>query len=270
MLNQFFDSVILGIVEGLTEFIPVSSTGHLILTDALLAKNTEVSDVFAVFIQVGAILAVVWARRMRIIKMVCGLPNERPQQLLAAKIVIAFLPAAFMGALLHGFIKDVLFSPWVVSVSLIIGGIFMLFAERISKPAQIQNMEAMSLKMALGVGLCQVAALIPGVSRAGASIVGARMLGIEMRTAAEFSFFLAIPTIFGAAVFDLYQNWDIVSKDDIPVFAVGTIAAFISALIVVNYLIDFVGKYGFKPFGYYRIVAGILFLILLYTGIIGA
>lgn len=143
MFAPYLDSIILGIVEGLTEFIPVSSTGHLILTDALLAKSTEVSDVFAVFIQIGAILAVAWARRMRIINMVLGLPDDRQQQLLAAKIVIAFLPAAFMGAFLHGFIKEVLFSPWVVSISLIVGGVFMLFAERLSKPATIQNMESM-------------------------------------------------------------------------------------------------------------------------------
>lgn len=269
MITQFLDSIILGIVEGLTEFIPVSSTGHLILTESLLGRNHETAGVFDVFIQIGAILAVVWARRARIVKMIVGLPSVREEQLLATKIVVAFLPAAFAGAFLHSFIKDVLFSPWVVSIGLIVGGVFMIFAERLARPQTITNMESMSLKMALGVGLCQVAALIPGISRAGASIVGARLLGVEMRTAAEFSFFLAIPTIFGAAAYDLYQNWDIVSADDIPSFAIGTIAAFMSALVVVNYLIDFVGKYGFKPFGYYRIVVGCLVLGLLYSGIIG-
>ncbi|PZP54697.1 MAG: undecaprenyl-diphosphatase [Micavibrio aeruginosavorus] len=268
MLDNIIDSIILGIVEGLTEFIPVSSTGHLILTESILNRHHETAGVFDVFIQVGAILAVVWARRMRILKMAIGLPNERAEQLLAAKIIIAFIPAAIAGFFLHGFIKEVLFSPWVVAIGLIVGGIFMLFAERLSKPPMITNMESMSLKMALGVGLCQVAALIPGISRAGASIVGARMLGVEMRTAAEFSFFLAIPTIFGAAAFDMYQNWDIVSASDLPWFALGTIAAFFSALIVVNWMINFVGKHGFKPFGYYRIVVGIIVLIFLSLGYI--
>lgn len=268
MIDHFFDSIILGIVEGLTEFIPVSSTGHLILTETLLNREHGNASVFDVFIQIGAIFAVVWARRARITRMVLGLPSDRDEQLLALKIIVAFLPAAFAGALLHNFIKEVLFSPWVVSIGLIVGGIFMLFAERIAKPATMTNMESMSVKTALCVGLCQVAALIPGISRAGASIVGARLIGVEMRTAAEFSFFLAIPTIFGAAAYDLYQNWDIVSANDIPFFAVGTIAAFISALFVVNFLIDFVGKYGFKPFGYYRILIGVIVLSLLYAGII--
>lgn len=268
MLVNFIDSVILGIVEGLTEFIPVSSTGHLIMAESILNRQSASSDIFVVFIQMGAIMAVIWARRMRLLRMTAGLFSDRTEQLLASKIVLAFLPAAFTGALLHDFIKTVLFSPWVVAIGLIIGGIFMLFAEKISKPEKITNIESMSLKMAFAVGCCQIAALIPGISRAGASIVGARMLGVEMRTAAEFSFFLAIPTIFGAAAYDLYQNWDIVSKNDIPQFAIGTIAAFLSALVVVNRMIDFVGKYGFKPFGYYRIVVGVLVLILLYSGII--
>ncbi len=268
MLENIIESIILGIVEGLTEFIPVSSTGHLIVTESLLNRHHETAGVFDVFIQIGAILAVVWARRMRILKMVSGLPNDREEQLLAAKIIVAFIPAAIAGAFLHGFIKEVLFSPWIVAIGLIVGGIFMLFAERLAKPPLITNMESMSLKMALGVGLCQVAALIPGISRAGASIVGARLLGVEMRTAAEFSFFLAIPTIFGAAAFDMYQNWDIVSAADLPFFAIGTVAAFFSALIVVNWMIDFVGKHGFKPFGYYRIVIGILVLTLLGFGYI--
>ncbi len=268
MFENIIESIILGIVEGLTEFIPVSSTGHLIITESLLGRHHETAGVFDVFIQVGAILAVIWARRMRIIRMIAGLPSDRDEQLLAAKILIAFLPAAIAGALLHGFIKEVLFSPWIVATGLIVGGIFMLFAERLAKPPLITNMESMSLKTALGVGLCQVAALIPGISRAGASIVGARLLGVEMRTAAEFSFFLAMPTIFGAAAFDMYQNWEIISSADLPYFAIGTIAAFFSALIVVNWMINFVGKHGFKPFGYYRIVVGILVLILLYSGFI--
>ena len=263
------NSIILGIVEGLTEFIPVSSTGHLILAGAFLNSHNS-ANVFEVFIQIGAIFAVVWARRMRILRMVSGLTGDRNEQLLAAKIIIAFFPSAIAGFFLHGFIKSVLFSPWVVAISLVAGGIFMIIAERMAPPVKDTNMEAMSLKTALGVGLCQVASLIPGVSRAGASIVGARLLGVEMRTAAEFSFFLAIPTIFGAAAYDLYKNFDVLSADDIPFLAIGTISAFISALIVVNWMIDFVGKHGFKPFGYYRIIVGLIVMACLYAGVISA
>ena len=268
MIAPYIDSIILGIVEGLTEFIPVSSTGHLIAAESILGRTEESAKVFDVFIQIGAILAVVWARRIRIIHIIAGLPKDRVQQLLALKIIVAFLPAAIAGVLFYPIIKAVLFSPWVVGITLITGGIFMIFAEKFARQPDVTSMESMSVMTALKIGLCQILSLIPGVSRAGASIVGARLLGVEMRTAAEFSFFLAIPTIFGAAVYDLYKSRDLLSPNNVPEFAIGTIAAFSSALIVVKWLIDFVGKHGFKPFGYYRIVAGIILIALLYTGTI--
>lgn len=175
-----------------------------------------------------------------------------------------------MGVLLHDFIKNVLFSPWVVGISLIVGGIIMLIVEKSSPKSHTDSMDSISMKTAFGIGLCQIASLIPGISRAGASIVGAQFLGVERRASTEFSFFLAIPTILGAAIFDLYKNKDLLTGADIPLFAMGTVTAFISALFVVRGLIDFVGKHGFKPFGYYRIAIGIVVLTLLSMGILNA
>ncbi len=267
-IKKFFDAGILGIVEGLTEFIPVSSTGHLIIAESFLNRASANAGVFDIFIQIGAILSVVWARRTKIFKIVIGLPSDRTQQLLALKIIIASVPAVIFGALLHSFIKSVLFSPWVVSISLIIGGVILLFAERFAPEEKTQSIEAISLKTALGIGLYQVVALIPGISRAGATIIGARFLGVERKAATEFSFFLAIPIIFGAAFYDLYKNIHLLSPDDIGLLATGLITAFISGLIVVNRLIDFIGRRGFIPFGWYRIAVGLLVLALLCAGLI--
>lgn len=267
-MQNLIDAALLGVVEGLTEFLPVSSTGHLIVAEAFLKRDQANAGVFDVFIQIGAILAVVWARRQRVLSLSVGFFTNKHERNMGLKILLAFLPAALFGVLLHNQIKEYLFSPLVVAISLIVGGIILLVVERASPKARYQTMDSISFKTALGIGLCQLAALIPGISRAGASIVGAQFLGVERRSAAEFSFFLAIPTIIGAAVFDLYKNRDMVSWADLPVFAMGTVTAFISALIVVNWMIDFVGKHGFKPFGYYRIVAGVLLLVLLSLSII--
>ncbi len=267
-MNDLLDAVILGIVEGLTEFIPVSSTGHLILAEAVLGRERASASVFDIFIQTGAILAVVWARRERLGRMARGLTHDTAERAAALKILLAFLPAALLGVVFHGFIKNVLFSPWVVAGSLIAGGVFMLFAERLAPPETARSMEAISWKKALGIGLCQTAALVPGISRAGASIVGARLLGVELRTATEFSFFLAIPTIFGAAAFDLYKSAHLLSLADVPMFLTGTVAAFVSALIVVNGLIGFIGRHGFAPFGWYRIGLGAAVLAALTGGLL--
>lgn len=267
-MREYIDAALLGIIEGLTEFIPVSSTGHLIVAEAFLDRVSQNTDVFDIFIQVGAIMAVVWARKERVFKLATGFFYDRHERTMGLKIVAAFLPAAIAGVLFHSQIKEVLFSPTVVAVSLIVGGIIMLIVERAASKPRFQNIDSIPFKTALGIGICQVAALIPGVSRAGASIVGAEFLGVERKTAAEFSFFLAIPTIFGAAVYDLYKNWHKLDMSDLPIFATGTIMAFIAASIVVNALIAFVGKYGFKPFGYYRIVAGFVLLALLYINVL--
>jgi undecaprenyl-diphosphatase len=267
MSTPLLESGFLGIVEGLTEFIPVSSTGHLILAEAFL-QRPGASSVFDVFIQIGAIMAVIWVRRERVLRLSWGFFADKNERLMGFKIIAAFLPAAIMGIFLHGFIKNVLFSPWVVGVSLIVGGVIMLIIERSAPKSHTDTMDSISMKTAFGIGICQIASLIPGISRAGASIVGAQFLGVERRAATEFSFFLAIPTILGAAVFDMYENRHLLTGADIPIFAMGTVTAFISALFVVRGLIEFVGKHGFKPFGYYRIVLGLVVLILLYTGVL--
>lgn len=259
---DFFHAVLLGFVEGVTEFIPVSSTGHLIVTEALLGRQGTVAGVFDIFVQVGAILAVIWARRTRILTMARDFFLGGNDRALALKILIAFLPAAVVGALLHGFIKGVLFSPGVVGASLIVGGVAMLMIERRAGPAIMATIDDISYKKSWQIGLCQLFALIPGVSRAGASIVGAQALGVSRTAATEFSFFLAIPTLIGAAAFDLYKNWAALSPNDLPFFAVGTVAAFFSALMVVRTLIQFVGYYGFAPFAYYRMGFGTFVFIL--------
>lgn len=267
MITDLIHSAILGVVEGLTEFIPVSSTGHLIMAETVLQRTDVSASVFDVFIQVGAILAVIWARRVRVLSLAIGFFTNPSERLMGFKILAAFMPAAVFGVLLHGFIKDVLFNSWVVAISLIVGGVIMLVIERSAPKPKANTMDEVSMKTAFGIGLCQLAALIPGVSRAGASIVGAQFLGVERKAATEFSFFLAIPTIIGASVYDLYKNIGLLTPADLPVFAVGTVFAFLSALVVVNGLIAYVGKYGFKPFAYYRILFGTLVLILLATGV---
>lgn len=266
---ELLNAAILGVVEGMTEFIPVSSTGHLIVAGAILGHTGETASVFEVFIQSGAILAIIVLYLQRCLKLAFGFFTNPHERAMCFKILIAFFPAAFVGVLTHDFIKVVLFSPYVVAIALIIGGIIMLIAERAAPKPTADTMDDMSFKTALGVGLCQIAALIPGISRSGASIVGAQFLGVSRRAATEFSFFLAIPTIIGASVFDLAKNLDVLTPADIPVFAVGTITAFISAIIVVKFFVSYVSRAGFAPFAYYRIIFGSVLLAALSFGWIG-
>jgi len=265
MLSSLFASaVLLGIVEGLTEFLPISSTGHLILADRLLGIEGPESKLFDIVIQLGAILAVCWVYRERLFHAVVGLASEAPAQRFVANIVIAFLPAAIVGVLLYRIIKEVLFSPWVVAISLIVGGFLILLIERVRPRPRVHSVENMSLATALGIGCCQILAMIPGVSRAGATIMGALMLRVDRPAATEFSFFLAIPTMLGATVYDLYKNRAILSFDNGLVIAVGFVVAFIAALFVVRRLVEFVSRHGFGVFAWYRIIVGIVALIALY------
>jgi undecaprenyl-diphosphatase len=266
-MNDYISAVILGIVEGVTEFIPVSSTGHLIIAEAFLGGTLPNAETFSVFIQSGAILAIIWLYLTRCLKLAVGFFNNAAERAMGLKIILAFLPAAFVGVLAHDYIKAALFSVPVVASSLIIGGVIMLWVERRAPVPTARTMDDMSFKTALGVGLCQLAALIPGISRSGASIVGAQFLGVSRVAATEFSFFLAIPTIIGASVYDLAKSYGDLTAADVPVFAVGTITAFISALIVVKFFVAYVGKYGFAPFAYYRIGFGVFLLVLLYSGL---
>lgn len=258
-------AALLGLVEGLTEFIPVSSTGHLILLVDLLGFQGPPGHVFEIVIQLGAILAVCWIYRARLLDTVLGLPSERRAQHFALIILIAFLPAAVVGALAHGFIKSVLFSPWVVSVSLLLGGIAILIIERlvVVDRALTPSVEKVGYATALKIGLFQTLAMIPGVSRSGATIMGARLLGVDRPTAAEFSFFLAIPTMLGATVFDAYKNRGSLEGSGTLVIATGFVAAFLAGLLVVRKLVAFVSRHGFAPFAWYRIALGTAMLILL-------
>ncbi|HEX6442687.1 MAG TPA: undecaprenyl-diphosphate phosphatase [Stellaceae bacterium] len=260
----FASAILLGIIEGLTEFLPISSTGHLILADRLLGLEGPESKLFDIVIQLGAILAVCWVYRERLFSAVLGLASEPPAQRFVVNVMIAFLPAAIAGVFLYRIIKEVLFSPWVVAVSLIVGGFLILLIERVRPRPWIHDVETMSPATALGIGCCQILAMIPGVSRAGATIMGALMLRVDRPAATEFSFFLAIPTMLGATVYDLYKNRAILSFDNGLLIAVGFIVAFIAALFVVRRLVDFVSRHGFGPFAWYRIILGAIALIALY------
>lgn len=257
--------VILGIVEGLTEFIPVSSTGHLILTERLIGYEGRQAGVVDVVIQVGAILAICWLYRARLWRVAAGLSSDPDARRFSRNVLIAFLPSVVVGAVAHDFIKRVLFSPHVVAASLVLGGIAIIAIERWTKRRLKldADVEHLSPALALGIGLCQLVSLIPGVSRSGATIMGGVALGIDRRTATEFSFFLAIPTMFGAATLDLYKNRDIISGDDALAIGIGLIVSFVVAMIVVRWLVRYVGRHGFEPFGWYRIVFGLLVTALL-------
>jgi undecaprenyl-diphosphatase len=260
------DAVILGVVEALSEFLPISSTGHLLLVSDILGFRSP-GDVFEVVIQLGAILSICVLFFARLARAVIALPSDPGARRFAASILIAFMPAAVLGAALHGFIKGVLFSPVVVAVSLVVGGVVILVIERWHPPPRLHNPEALPLPTALAIGFAQVLAMIPGVSRSGATIMGALLLGVDRKAAAEFSFFLAIPTMFGAAAYDLYKSRALMDADSLWLIAIGFIAAFVAGLAVVDWLLRFVQRHTFKVFGWYRIVFGLIVLAALhYTG----
>jgi undecaprenyl-diphosphatase len=261
--QTFFDAVLLGLVEGLTEFLPVSSTGHLILMDDLLGFSGPAGQVFEIVIQLGAILAICVLYFRKLLAVLLGLPVDPAARRFVLNLLWAFLPAAVVGVLAHGFIKAVLFSPWVVSVSLILGGIAILVIERLRPPPTYHKADDLPPGTAFKIGCAQVISMIPGVSRAGATIMGAMLLKVDRKAATEFSFFLAIPTMFGATVYDLYKNRGTLNIDDAQIIAVGFVTAFLAALLVVRSLIGFVSRHGFAPFAWYRILVGALMLGLL-------
>jgi undecaprenyl-diphosphatase len=258
-----FGAILLGVVEGLTEFIPVSSTGHLILLVDLIGFRGPPGKVFEIVIQLGAILAVCWAYRAKLIGVAAGMFSDPEDFLFARNLLLAFVPAMVLGALLHGFIKSVLFDPMVVVVALIAGGIIILVIERNLPLARHHAPEKFPASLAVFIGLCQAVAMIPGVSRSGATIMGALLLKVDRRTATEFSFFLAIPTMLAATVYDIYKNWSVLTVDSVSVVAVGFISAFVCALIVVKAVIAFISRHGFVPFAWYRIGLGLVMLVVL-------
>jgi undecaprenyl-diphosphatase len=260
---QYISAAVLGVVEGLTEFLPVSSTGHLILSDEILGFQGPPGKVFEIVVQLGAILAVCWIYRARLFEALVGVTDEPRAQRFVANVLFAFVPAAIIGAFAHNFIKEVLFSPWVVAVSLIVGGIAILIIERIRPPPRVLEVDELRIRHALKIGICQCLAMVPGISRSGATIMGALMLGVDRKAATEFSFFLAIPTMFAATIYDLFKNRASLSGHDASVIAIGLVTAFISALIVVRWFVGFISRHGFAPFAWYRIVLGAAALVLL-------
>ncbi len=252
-------ALILGLVEGVTEFLPISSTGHLIIAGDLLNFNDEKGKIFEIVIQLGAILAVCWAYRAKI-GHVLAATNEKSSQQLIVNLSLAFLPAALLGLAFHHQIKHYLFSPITVACALIMGGIAILIIERIAPQPNIDVVDGMDWQHALKIGFAQTAALFPGVSRSGATILGGMLFGLSRSAATEFSFFLAIPIMFAATAFELLSNYKLFSWQDVDLFAVGFITAFISALLVIKLFIRYVAKHNFTGFAWYRIVFGIIVL----------
>lgn len=262
-------ALIMGLVEGVTEFLPISSTGHLILAGSLLDfgadVSTEIMHVFQIAIQCGAILAVVWEFRVKIAHVMSGLSSSDPKsQKFAINILIAFFPAVVLGLIFGSMIKTVLFKPVPVAIALVVGGAIILLVERRVRnnpsTVRVNAVEDMSYLDALKVGCVQTFALIPGTSRSGATIIGAMMLGLSRKAATEFSFFLAIPTLFGATVYSLYKARDMLSAGDLPLFTIGTVAAFASAFVSVRWLLRYISTHDFTLFACYRIVFGLLVL----------
>ena len=259
--SLLINAIILGLVEGLTEFLPVSSTGHLILVGQLLGFNDDKGKVFEIAIQFAAILAVVWEYRGRLVHTLTSITSEPVSQRLAVNLMVAFMPAAVLGFLFLKQIKHYLFNPFVVASAFIIGGFLILWAERRQHTVHAESIDDMSWRDALKVGFAQALAMIPGTSRSGATIIGGLFFGLSRRAATEFSFFLAIPTMFAATLYDVYKNRDLFSLDDAALFAIGGTVSFISAFIAVRGLIRFISRHDFTVFAWYRIAFGIIVLV---------
>ncbi len=255
-----FKAFIMGIVEGLTEFLPISSTGHLIVVGDLIGfENT--GKVFEIAIQLGAILAIVFEYRRRFIDVSTGMFTEPKAQKFILNLFVAFLPAAIIGLLFIKTIKLYLFNPLTVAVMLIVGGLIILWAERRMHQVRVHDVDDISWRDALKIGCFQVVSMIPGTSRSGSTIIGGLFIGLDRKVAAEFSFFLAVPTMFAATFYDLYKHRDVLNAADLPMFAVGFVTAFITALIAVRTLVKFVAKHSYEVFAWYRIAFGGLILL---------
>jgi len=260
---RILEALVLGIVEGLTEFIPVSSTGHLLLLGHFLGFDSP-NHTFEVLIQLGAILAILVVYAGKLIRIALALPTDPNARRFVGAVLLGFLPAAVIGALSHDFIKNVLFNaPLVVCLALMVGGLVLLWVDGLELRPRYTNAMDFPLPVAFAIGLCQCLAMIPGVSRSGSTIVGALLLGADKRSAAEFSFFLAMPTMAGAFAYDLYKNHSSLSFDDSLVIVIGFAAAFVTALVVVRSLLDFVSRHGYAVFAWWRLIVGALGLAAL-------
>ena len=258
-------SVFLGFVEGMTEFLPVSSTGHLLLLQHFFGLDGEANKTFAVLVQLGAILAIVTAYFGRLLRIAADLPRDPAARRFVGGGLLAFLPAAAIGAVLHGFIKGVLFNPLIVCVSLIVGGFVLMVVDNLRLQPRHTDATRFPLPMYAGIGFVQCLAMIPGVSRSGATIVGAMLFGADKRSAAEFSFFLAMPTMAGAFAYDLLKSYKLLAFDDVVMIACGFVAAFVAGLVVVRSFLDYISHHGFTPFAWWRIFVGSAGLAGLYV-----
>lgn len=265
-MTSLVKAALLGILQGLTEFLPISSTAHLIIAGRLLTYD-DPGGVFKVMIQLGSILAVMWLYRVRILNVITGLATSPVARRFALMILAAFLPSLLAGAFLAGFVKTVLYeSLTVVAVSFVLGGIVILIVERTRPAPQIREADQTPLAQAVGIGVFQTLALIPGVSRAGATIIGGMLLGLDRRAAAEFSFFLAMPTMTAAFVHDLFEVKDHLSSELAADIGIGFVMAFVAAALVIKPFLGFVSRSGFGPFAWYRIAAGLALMAAIATG----
>ncbi|HMP39111.1 MAG TPA: undecaprenyl-diphosphate phosphatase [Roseiflexaceae bacterium] len=265
--SNWWKVIILGIVEGLTEFLPISSTGHLLIASDLLAYEGSLDGTFEIFIQLGAVLAVVGFYARDLLAQVRAVPHDRAARRFWLAIVIAFIPAALFGLLFYSTIKTVLFSPLVIGISLIVGGIVLILVERMPlRPATALDVTQITLRQALGIGLAQVLALIPGVSRSGSSIMGSLLVGLDRKTATAFSFYLAIPTLGMATIVELLLSLERLTSDDLSSLLLGAVVSFIVAWLSIGWLLRYVASNSFVNFGIYRIFAGIVILVLIAAG----
>jgi len=268
-IELLLKALILGVVEGLTEFLPISSTGHLILAGDLLNFNDDKAKLFSVVIQVGAILAICWEYRQKIFSVITGLPRERQAQKFVLNLAVAFLPLASLGFLFGKQIKAVLFKPLPVALAFIVGAFVIIWAEKREHKIRVSHVDDLSILDALKLGFAQAFALIPGTSRSGATIIGGLLFGLSRKAATEFSFFLAIPTLVVASAYDLYKHRDLLNlADDSLLFATGLIAAFISALLAVKGLLRYISHHNFIVFAWYRIVFGLVVIASAYSGVV--
>ncbi|MBF8753603.1 undecaprenyl-diphosphate phosphatase [Pseudomonas guariconensis] len=253
-------AIILGVVEGLTEFLPISSTGHQIIVADLIDFGGERAMAFNIIIQLGAILAVVWEFRRKIFDVVLGLQSQPQARRFTANLLIAFFPAVVLGVLFADLIHEYLFNPITVAAALVVGGVIMLWAERRDHRIEVDHVDDMRWSHALKIGLVQCLAMIPGTSRSGSTIIGGLLFGLSRKAATEFSFFLAMPTMVGAAVYSGYKYRDLFQPGDLPVFAIGFVVSFIFAMIAVRGLLKFIANHSYAAFAWYRIVFGLLIL----------
>jgi len=267
-VDSLLQAFILGVVEGLTEFLPISSTGHLILVGDLLGFNDEKGKMFEIMIQCGAILAVCWEYRARFAAVLAGLGSDPAAQRFALNVAVAFTPLAMLGLAFGKTIKAALFKPVPVALAFIVGGFIILWAERREHRITVQGVDDMRWRDALKVGLAQCLALIPGTSRAGATIIGGLFFGLSRRAATEFSFFLAVPVLFAASAYEFVGNRELFSSADLDTFAVGLAAAFGSAFLCVRWLLRYIAGHDFRLFAWYRIGFGMIVLLTAYTGLV--